>query len=798
MKISHNWLKNYIDVEQSPKELADILTMLGLEVSTIEQLGGIPGNLEGVVVGKVVSAEQHPNADRLKVCKVDVGADELLDIVCGAPNVAAGQLVPVATVGTSLQPKGADKPFKIKKQKVRGEVSQGMICAEDELGVGTAHDGIMVFEGDWELGSPAINAITLDDDHIYEIDLTPNRIDGASHYGVARDLAAYFRTRPNLPEIALKEGNLTSKNPIPVAILDEEKCKRYVSIYIEGVSVSESPDWLKKRLTSIGLRPINNIVDITNFVLHELGQPLHAFDADQLKGKEIIVKTLDKETKFTTLDDQERTLIPHSDLLICDAERPLCIAGTMGGINSGVTTATKNVFLEAAYFDAGTVRRQAKRMDIHSDSSFRFERGVDPAMTPIAALRAASLIVDIAGGVASKIEDLQPGTFPHFDVSLSIAKTNRLIGKELSKETILEILSALEILVESDNGDLLELKVPPYRVDVQRDVDVIEDILRVYGYNEVEIPEHLNAGVDFRQYRDAYQLREMYSNYLSANGFYEIMNNSLVHQNLGDEESVAMLNPLSEDLGILRQSLLPGSLETLRYNQNRQQEDLAVYEFGKTYRKRKGKFEEDEAMVLTVMGKTGPEHWNQKPQKATLYTLTREAERIQAWLGFKGELQPCTHSEFDYGLELIYGGKPVLRYGKVASKLTQDFELRQEVFHMVIDWPRMSEIYFSGKVQFQPIPLYPSIRRDISMLISLDVSFGDIKNIVQKANPSLIRSVDLHDIYQGKGVPEDKKSYLISIEMQDDNRTLDDTVADKVISKVFRSLEHQVGAEIRK
>ncbi len=799
MKISYNWLKDYLEFDETPDQLNDILTMLGLEVGTVETVGGIPGDLEGVVVGEVVSAEPHPNADRLRVCQVNIGDAEPLSIVCGAPNVAAGQKVPVATVGTTLYPfgKGEDEGFKIKKGKIRGEVSLGMICAEDELGLGAGHDGIMVLDEDLVPGTPFRQTVELQEDHVFEIDLTPNRVDAASHFGTARDLGAYLRKAAKLPEGLLDPAKLTEKNPIPVTIEDPERCQRYVSIYIAGVKVVESPDWLKQRLQAIGLRPINNVVDITNYVLHELGQPLHAFDADKIGGKEVRVRTMSEETPFVTLDEAERKLRPGLDLMICDAEKPMCIAGTMGGIDSGVTFETQNIFLESAYFEAGTVRKTAKYHAINSDSSFRFERGVDPNMTLTAALRAAYLIVELAGGTASRPEDQQLKEFPPFKVDLSVSKTERLIGKAIGRDTIIEILKALEIEVEED-GDTLHLLVPPYRVDVQRDVDVIEDILRVYNYNNVELPGTFGGSLVMEPYKNKHELQERYANYLSGSGFYEILNNSLVSVELGDESAVPIVNPLSEELGIMRQSMLPGALETVRHNQNRQEEDLALYEFGKTYSMDDKGYNEHFWLALTVTGARHPQHWQQNLGKASLQTLTREVERLQEWIGIQGELSEVDDANFDYGMKMTWDGKEILRYGLVNADWAEKYSLRNEVFFMLIDWPLLTEAYYSDFPRYQPIPLYPAIRRDISMVIDREVSFAEIQAQVLKANPKLIRSIDLRDIYMGENIPDGKKSYLISIELRDDSKTLADKAADKMVQRAYQFLEKELSAEIRK
>ncbi|GAB4421152.1 MAG: phenylalanine--tRNA ligase subunit beta [Bacteroidia bacterium] len=800
MKISYNWLKEFLDFDHTPEQLQYALTMLGLEVGSIERVGGSGHALEGVVVGWVRSVRQHPDADRLRLCRVDVGGPELLDIVCGASNVAEGQKVPVATAGAVLHPTGSDKPLKIKEGKIRGEVSMGMICAEDELGLGTSHEGIMVLDPSWAPGTPFAKVLDKDSDTILEVDLTPNRVDAASHFGVARDLGATLRRSPRLPARMLDPTTLDLPHPIPVTIADPDRCKRYTSIYIEGVTVADSPDWLQQRLRAIGLRPINNVVDITNYVLHELGHPLHAFDADQLEGRAVVVRTLAAGETFQTLDGVDRALLPGEDLMICDAGRPLCIAGVMGGSNSGVTAQTRNIFLESAYFDAGTVRRTAKRLGISTDSSFRFERGADPHMTLTAALRAAALIVDLAGGRASQVSDQQTvADFPPFELSLSVAKAHRLIGKAIDRDEIVGILQALEIGVEADpDGDRLHLRVPPYRVDVQRDVDVLEDLLRVYGYNHVELPGSFSGTLSFRAYQDRFRLRERYANALSANGYYEILTNSLVSRALGDDKAVPILNPLSEDLGIMRQSMLPGALDVLRYNQNRQQETLAFYEFGKTYRQWGAEYEEKEWLAITVAGTRHPMHWEQKAPGVSLATLTREVERIQAWFGFAGKLREVAHPEFDYGMELVYDGRVLLRYGRVAGELSARYDLRSEAFHLVADWPALADLAFRGLPTFRDIPLYPSIRRDVSLLVPTAATFGHISEVVSQANPRMIRAIDLHDIYRGPNIPEGQKSYLISIELRDDKKTLEDSVADKVMQRVYQLLEQQAGATIRR
>ncbi|MEM6263744.1 MAG: phenylalanine--tRNA ligase subunit beta [Bacteroidota bacterium] len=799
MKLSYNWLSTYIDLDESPEELSHILTMLGLETEgRPEKIGGVPGNFEGVVVGRVHSVIQHPNADRLRLCQVDVGQEEMLSIVCGAPNVAEGQKVPVATVGTKLYPIDSDQPFAIKKQKVRGEVSLGMICAEDELGIGHSHDGIMVLAEDIEPGTPFRDVVELEEDYMIEVDLTPNRIDAASHYGTARDLAAYLERPLRLPEITLTAEGNGKENPIPVTLSDPERCPRYTSIYIEGITVGESPDWLKNRLTTIGLRPRNNVVDITNYVLHELGHPLHAFDAGELRKGEVVVRTLEHDQEFTTLDDETRKLKAGADLMICDGEGPQCIAGIMGGLNSSVNENTKNIFLESAYFEPGTVRKTAKRLGVSSDSSYRFERGADPHMTETAALRAADLIVQLCGGSASKMADIKLKDFPNFQVDLSVKRTVAMAGIDLSKETITDLLNRLQIEVEEDgDGDTLHLQVPPFRVDVQRPQDVMEEILRLYNYDHVEVKPTLELSLNYRPQRDSEMLRQRYADYLSGSGFYEVLTNSLVNKNLGDDHAVPIVNPLSEELAIMRQSMMPSLLEVVQYNQNRQMEDMALYEFGRVYQKDEKGYHEQHILAMVITGARLPMHWRGKTGPADLFTLTKEVERMQAWFGFEGKLVLYEHENLDYGLQLQYNKHSLVRYGKVSSDLHETYDLRQEVFYLEVDWERLTAIYYGSDVKYQPIPVFPASRRDISMLIDRQVSFQEITDLIKRANPKLIRSIDLHDIYQGKNIEADKKSYLVSVEFRDDKKTLEDKSIDKTMERVYGQLKKNLGAVIR-
>ena len=615
----------------------------------------------------------------------------------------------------------------------------------------------------------------------------------------ARDLGAFMRKKAKMPSLSFDPTKSKKPNPIKIDILNEGKCHAFAGIYVEGVEIKESPDWLKKRLESIGLRPINNVVDITNYVMMELGQPLHAYDADTLDGQQILVKTMDKDTTFTTLDQMERKIMAGDDLMICDAKGMLGVGGIMGGLSSGVTGKTKNILLEAAYFDPGSVRKTSKRLGLHTDAAFRFERGVDPHMNAPAVLRAASMVLELAGGTPSQLTDLRTRKFPHFEVDLSLKRANVLYGKRIPRKTQIEILEALEIQVKEDakNRDILHLKVPPYRVDVTRPQDVMEEILRVYGYDRIEVKDKLFLSLNFQDEIDAFQLREQYANHLSANGYYETLTNSLVARELGDKHAVPMLNPLSEDLAIMRQSMLPSVLESIQFNQNRQNEDLKLYEFGRTYAQYNGKYEEEEWLVLAVTGKQHAPHWEHTPQAINLFSLTHEVERLRSWFQLEGEIQEIEDEDFDYGLELTLNGKTLLQYGRVSGEWLERYDLRNDVFFMRIHWPLLVDHYGKTEVTFQDIPQYPSIRRDLSLLLDDSQTFQGLKTVIQKANPKLIRSVELHDIYTGEGVPKGKKSYLASIVLRDDKKTLEDKTADKVIARVLSLLEKEMGVGLR-
>ncbi len=800
MKVSYNWLKSLIDFDYSAEDLSVILTGLGLEIEGMESVGGGAVAFEGVVTGRVLSVRPHPNADRLRCCTVDVGKEDILDIVCGAPNVAPGQKVAVALEGAILNPTGSNTPLKIKKGKIRGEDSKGMICAEDELGLGSNHDGIMVLPEDTPIGIAFEKFLFPITDTQIEVAITPNRIDAASHYGIARDIAAFSGLSVRFPDV-FPVDKLRDKNPIRIRVENAEKCKIYIGIYIEGVRVGESPDWLKEKLTTVGLRPINSVVDITNYVMMELGQPLHAFDADKISGGEIIIKTLAQDTPFITLDDKERMIVAGSDLIICDAEKPLCIAGVFGGIHSGVTKETRNIFLESAYFDATSVRKTAKHLGISTDSSFRFERGTDPNIVLKASLRAVQLITEITGGTPSEVNEVKLANFPPFEVEVSIQKIQALIGgNPISKAEIIEILNRLEMETLEQTEDIILVKVPQYRVDVQRQQDIVEDILRVYGFNNVKVTDKISFSPQYGKRKDTYALSQKVCDALSAFGLYEIWNNSLTSKKFAGENAVEILNPLSEGLGVMRETLLWGGLEVIQYNQNRQNESLSIYEFGKIYWQSAGengkKYHEKEMLSIWLTGNRQPFHWEQKAIASTLYSLTSIVEKLSALLGLKGEIRECSHAEMDYALEWVVKKQPLIIWGKVTHNAQTKMDIRNEVFYLTADWEKLVKRYFEQEVIFQPLSPYPGISRDISMIIPEKETYENIRKAVLQINP-LIKSVELLDVYRGKNIAEGKKSYLISLFIQDENGTLSDTTVDKIRDKTCKILENRIGAEIR-
>ncbi|NQX86225.1 MAG: phenylalanine--tRNA ligase subunit beta [Flavobacteriaceae bacterium] len=808
MKISYNWLKQFIKTDWNEVKTGELLTDLGLEVEGIENYQSVKGGLDGVVIGKVLTCEQHPNADRLKVTTVDIGTEPPIQIVCGAPNVAAGQTVPVATIGTTLYTEEGEA-WTIKKGKIRGEESHGMICAEDELGLGKSHDGIMILDENLEAGTQAAQIFNIENDKVFEIGLTPNRADAMSHYGTARDLkAGLLQHDINLELITPSVSAFhvdTRALKIDVDVQDKEKAPRYCGLTISKLKVTESPAWLQHRLKAIGLTPINNVVDATNYVLHELGQPLHAFDATKISGHKIEVKTVAAGTKFTTLDNIEREL-HEDDLMICDAEKPMCIAGVFGGLNSGVTENTTSIFLESAYFNPVAVRKTAKRHGLNTDASFRFERGIDPNITEYALKRAALLITDITGGeITSDIIDEYPDKLEDFQVRLSFENAKRLIGTEISRETIKSILTSLEIKVNNVTETGLGLTVPAYRNDVQREADVIEEILRVYGYNNIPITQKLNASISNSSKFEDHKLQNTIADQLAAQGFYEIMSNSLttakyveLSGQLKAEHNIEMLNPLSQDLAVMRQSMLFSGLEAIAHNINRRQTDLKFFEFGKTYHDYTGKREEYKHLGLYLTGNKSKENWNTPPQPSDFFYLKAYVTNILYRLGItRFKESPLKNDMFSEGISFGLGKNKLVEFGIIKKSVLKALDIAQDVLYADFDWDTVLQIAAHNSIQFKEISKYPEVRRDFALLIDEHVTFESINNIARKTEKQLLKSVNLFDVYQGKNLPKNKKSYAVSFILQDEKKTLTDKQIDKIMNKLLSNFKRQIGAELR-
>ena len=838
MNISYNWLKRYIALNDSAQEVAKILTSIGLEVGKVEKVQTIKGGLEGLVVGEVITCVEHPNSDHLHITTTRVAPDaEPLQIVCGAPNVAAGQKVIVATVGTVLY--DGDEKFTIKKGKIRGEESLGMICAEDEIGVGSNHDGIMVLPPDTPVGMPAKEYFGVEDDTLIEVDITPNRADGASHYGVARDLYAYYQaqgknillTKPSVEDFKVDSNNL----PIEVSVENAQACPRYTGVSIKGVTIKESPDWLKKSLSTIGIRPINNVVDVTNFVLHEMGQALHAFDADKIKGNKVIVKNATEGQKFTTLDGVERTL-SAADLMICNAEEPMCIAGVFGGQDSGITEKTTNVFLESAYFDPVSIRKTARRHQLSTDASFRYERGCDPNNTLYVLKRCALLIQEVAGGeIAMDVVDEVRGErlevrgteyFPPFPIELNIDRTNALIGKELGEELIETILKALEVEIYSKNGNVWSIGVPRYRVDVQRECDVIEDILRIYGYNNVEFPEKLNTSLSYNPKPNPVALQIRISEQLTAQGFNEILNNSLTKVSYYEslEQSslatcVKIMNPLSQDLGVMRQTLLFGGLESIQRNANRKNADLKFYEFGNCYHydadkiaTRQAKdpkweydplyaYSEEPHLALWITGNKAAQSWIQKEEKASFYTLNAYVNNVLRRLGVN--IANCTLEALDNELctdGMVIkapNGKQIGFMGIVSNKLLKAFDIDNPVYYADLDWNMLLRLNKQYKPVINDLPKFPEVKRDFALLVDKSVKFADLAKAALAAEKKLLKAVNLFDVYEGKNLEDGKKSYALSFILQDAENTLKDKQIEAIMAKLLKTFEEKFDAKLR-
>lgn len=799
MKISYNWLKQFINTEKTPDEVAGILTGTGLEVESVEKVQAIPGGLEGLVIGFVKECGQHPNADRLRVTKVDVGGETDLQVVCGAPNVAAGQKVVVAVVGTTVYPLEGE-PFKINKSKIRGEVSEGMICAEDEIGLGHSHAGIMVLPEDVKIGTPAKDYFQLKDDYMLEIGLTPNRADAASHLGVARDLAAFLRTEVVMPDVtgfAIAETDAT----IPVEVKNSQSCLRYSSVSISGVKVQESPEWLKEKLAVIGIRSVNNIVDVTNYVLHELGQPLHAFDADTLAGKKIVVTNCAEGTPFVTLDGVERKLSAE-DLMICDAESPLCIAGVFGGLQSGVTESTVNVFLESAYFNAVSVRKTAKRHGLKTDSSFRFERGTDPNMTVFALKRAALLIQEVAGGIiSSEVGDIYPMVIEPFKVSLQYKNVDRLIGESIDPATVREIVKGLGISIVNEVEGGLELSVPPFKVDVTREVDVIEEILRLYGYDNIAIPTQVRASLNYGTKPDRESIQAQVSDMLTANGYYEILSNSLTKSvySEGSEDAVKVLNPLSGDLDTMRQTLLYSGLEAITYNQNRKNADLKLYEFGRVYATSAEGYKENFHLGVFITGQKQNVQWNQAAAQTSFYNLKAAVDAIVSRLNIQGlKQEACESFEFSQAVQYVKGPKAIVKFGVVAKSILKKLDISKEVFYADFDWDAVMKAIRKNKISYKEVSKFPSVKRDLSLLVDKAVDFATLEILAYKTDSKLIKDVSVFDVYEGDKLPEGKKSYALSFVLQDEEKTLTDKQIESVIDKLVATFSSKAGAEVRK
>ena len=819
MKISYNWLKQYIDLDVAPETLSTVLTDIGLEVEGMEKYQSVIGGLEGIVIGEVITCEQHSNADKLSVTTVAIGGENLLPIVCGAHNVAVGQKVVVATVGTTLY--DGDDSFKIKKAKIRGEVSEGMICAEDELGLGISHEGIMVLPDNVEVGSKAADYFNIEEDYIFEIGLTPNRSDATSHIGSARDLVAglnqFYNTRKyslSLPSVDdFKVDN--TKLDIEVVVEDAKACPRYSGVTISGIKVGESPDWLKIKLDSIGVRPINNIVDITNYVLHETGQPLHAFDADEIVGNKVVVRKTTQDTPFVTLDDIERKLNAN-DLMICHEESGMCIAGVFGGSKSGVTDNTTNIFLESAYFDSVHIRKTSKRHGLQTDASFRFERGADPNITIYALKRAAILISEIAGGtISSEIKDVYPNPIHPWNVDVNLANIDRLIGKSIDREVIKTILTDLEIEITEENEVGLKLLIPTYKVDVTREVDIVEEILRIYGYNNIDITGKINSSISTRPTPDLEKIQNSIADYLVGQGMSEIMNNSLtkaeyveISNDFKSNKNVNLLNPLSKDLNVLRQTLLHGGLETISYNINRKSPNLSLFEFGKVYSltgnydKSAGikNYREEKHLMLISTGKVIGSQWNSSDSNVDFYFVSGLVNSIFSKLGVVMSRIAKRESESDsdtYSLQYLINDVLLAEISLISSKLRKQFDINQDVFSAEINWSELIKYSTFTDIKYKPVPKFPAVKRDLSLVLDTNITFNELKSVAMKTERKLLKNIDLFDIYEGSNIAEGKKSYALSFILQDDSKTLTDKIIEKAMKRIIVAFEQQFNAKLR-
>jgi phenylalanyl-tRNA synthetase beta chain len=819
MKISYNWIKDYLNIDLEPSQVSKILTDIGLEIEGMEEWISVKGGLEGVVIGEVLTCQKHPDADKLSVTTVDAGGPEPLHIVCGAPNVAAGQKVPVATIGTKLY-KG-NEVFEIKKSKIRGELSEGMICAEDELGLGTSHEGIMVLDKNTKPGTPASEYFKIVKDHVFEIGLTPNRIDSGSHFGVARDLAAYLSVNMGMelkakrpPVDSFKPDN--TNNTYQVIIENAKDCPRYTGVTISNVTISESPEWLKNKLRAIGLNPINNVVDITNFVQHEIGQPLHSFDADKIEGKKVIIRNLPDKNKFITLDSVERSLSSR-DLMICNTSEGMCIAGVFGGIRSGISNDTKNIFLESAYFNPVSIRKTSKRHGLKTDASFRFERGADPNITIWALKRAILLIKELAGGqISSEIVDVYPEPIKNTAIDINYNSIYRLIGKTIDPQIIKKILSLLDITVVSENGADLKVEIPAYRVDVKQEADVVEEILRIYGYNNVEIGTHVNSTLSYPEKPDREKIVNIVSDLLSSNGYAEIMCNSLCpsswYDNNGDFDSkslVMLINPLSSDLNVMRQTLLFGGLSSVSWNINRQNYDLKLYEFGHCYfyngttgdHPEAKNYTEKTALDLFVSGNTRKASWNSKTEPTDFFHIRSSVEMILSRLGFNPDTMTKGESDKKYFSESVtYGlkNKNVAEVGKVSKSYLSKFDIGQDVYWGHINWDIVMNLIRAHSVEFRELPKYPSVKRDLALLLDSNIRFSQIRDIAFRVEKNILHEVSLFDVYESESLGRNKKSYAVSFLLRDDLKTMTEKNIDRIMNNLIAAFEQELNAQIRR
>lgn len=799
MKISHKWLGEYIELTENTSQISESLTAVGLEVESMEVAESIKGGLEGLTIGKVLECVQHPNADRLKVTKVDIGGTEILQIVCGAPNVAAGQKVIVAPVGTTVHPTEGE-PFKINKSKIRSELSEGMICADDEIGLGTSHDGIKILPKDAPIGMLLKEYFNISSDTIYEIGLTPNRADAASHLGVARDLAAIYKRSLKTQEYKMLPVQNTGN--IKIEIESSDDCPRFAGVLISGVEVKESPEWLKLRLQSIGVKSINNIVDVTNFICHGLGQPMHAYNADTLAGNCIKVRRANAGESLQTLDHVERKM-KGGELVITDAEKIIGIAGTMGGLNTSVNNQTKNIYLESAYFQAALVRKSSKAHDLKTDASFRFERGTDPDMCLMALSYAVDLITEIAGGTAEPfLTDVYEHAILPAEIELSFDYTQKLIGKKIEPSIIKEILTGLGIKTIEEKENSIVVRVPLSKVDVTRPCDLVEEVLRIYGLNNIEMPVHLKSSLSFSQKPDADRVKEIISEFLSSLGYQEMMSNSLTslknNEIINNTDQVEILNPLSIELQVLRNQMLSSGLEAISYNINRKQNDLKLYEWGSTYHFVEGAYSEKSKLSLFLTGNTHAEHWQEKAIKNTIYNLKSVVDRFLNRVGLTNVKSQVVKEPALEGFSYSIGKLEILKVTSVAKKILKQFDIAQEVFFADIDMQAIMQSIEKRKIEYKGAPKYPSVRRDLSMLIDKSVSFEQLKKIANQAEQRLLKKVDIFDVYEGDKLPEGKKSYALSFILMDEEKTLQDQTIDGVMDKLIKSYEKEVGAEIRK